>query len=493
MTRSLDPKKLALAIAAVIGLGAAASAYLPHATALPKDEQAAAAAPAPTITLPDFSVLVQDNADAVVNIAVEGKADAAAEGMPDLDALPEPFRRFFQQPSPRGEGEAPRAHGQGSGFIISPDGYIVTNHHVAGNADRITVKLNDKREYPAKLVGSDRQSDVALLKIQPDGKLPAVRIGDSASLKVGQWVFAIGAPFGLERTATQGIVSALGRSLPNDTYTPFIQTDVAVNPGNSGGPLFDTAGRVVGINSQIFSRSGGYMGLSFAIPINEAMRVVEQLKQRGFVERGWLGIQFQEVNQDLARSFGLDRPRGALVAQVTKGSPAEKAGIKTGDVIVAYGDKQIVDSRDLPPLVGATRPGEKRSVTVVRDGKERKLDVTLAKLDDKELKLSSVEPSGSEGTRLNVVVADLTPQQRQQLDVEGGVLVRQVGPGAAANAGVRNGDVLLQLDGKQIKNAEHLRELTAALKPGSNVPLLVKRGPAPLFLALQIPSAEERG
>ena len=241
----------------------------------------------------------------------------------------------------------------GSGFIISADGYVVTNHHVVAAAERITVKLSDKREFPAKLVGSDKQSDVALLKIEAQD-LPVVQVGNSDGLKVGQWVFAIGAPFGLERTATQGIVSALGRSLPNDSYVPFIQTDVAVNPGNSGGPLFDTAGNVVGINSQIFSRSGGYMGLSFAIPINVAMDVVAQLKEQGHVEHGWLGIQLQEVTQDLARSFGLDKPRGALIANVTTGSPADKAGLKTGDVIVAFGDKPIADSGDLPPAGRAT-------------------------------------------------------------------------------------------------------------------------------------------
>jgi serine protease Do len=491
MTVPFRFKTLALAIAAAIGIGAAATAYLPRATALPQEPATSATAPAPTITLPDFSVLVQDNADSVVHIMVEGKNDSAQPGGPDLDAIPEPFRRFIP-PMPRGDDNAPRARGQGSGFIISQDGYIISNNHVVGDAERIVVKLSDKREFTAKLVGGDKQSDVALIKIDAD-KLPAVKIGDSASLKVGQWVFAIGAPFGLERTATQGIVSALGRSLPNDTYTPFIQTDVAVNPGNSGGPLFDTAGRVVGINSQIFSRSGGYMGLSFAIPINEAMHVIAQLKEHGVVERGWLGVQFQDVNQDLARSFGLDKPRGALVAQVAKGSPAEQAGLKAGDVIVAYGDKPIIDSRDLPPLVGATHPGEARTLTVVREGQERKLEVTLGKLDSKEVKLSSNEPGALEGSRLNMAVSDLTAGQRKQLDVEHGVLVRQVGPGAAANAGVRPGDVLLQIDGKAVNNVEQFRELTAQLKPGASVPVLVKRGSSPLFLALQVPTSDKRG
>jgi serine protease Do len=438
------------------------------------------------LTVPDFTALVQQNADSVVNITVEGKGAGPMLGIPDLENIPEPFRRYFP-PMPRGDDEnAPRARGMGSGFVISADGYVVTNHHVVAGADRITVKLNDKREFNAKLVGSDKQSDVALLKIDATG-LPAVKIGDSSELKVGQWVFAIGAPFGLERTATQGIVSALGRSLPNDTYTPFIQTDVAVNPGNSGGPLFDTAGRVVGINSQIFSRSGGYMGLSFAIPIDVAMNVVGQLKEHGHVSRGWLGIQLQEVTQDLARSFGLQSPRGALVANVTPGSPADKAGVKTGDVIVAYADKPIADSSDLPPLVGATRPGESRTLTIVRNGKERKLDVTLGKLEDREVKLAAAGDAKGEGAALNVVVSDLSDAQRKQLGVEQGVLVRQVGPGLAADAGVRPGDVLLEINGKEVENAQQLSELTKQLPAGKSVPLLVKRGEFSMFLALRVP------
>jgi serine protease Do len=305
-------------------------------------------------------------------------------------------------------------------------------------------------------------------------------------------VFAIGAPFGLERTATQGIVSALGRSLPNDSYVPFIQTDVAVNPGNSGGPLFDTAGRVVGINSQIFSRSGGYMGLSFAIPINVAMDVVAQLKEHGFVEHGWLGIQLQEVTQDLAHSFGLESPRGALVANVTPGSPAERAGLQAGDVILTYGDKPVADSSDLPPLVGTTRPGESKPLTIVRAGKEHRLDVTLGKLEDRSVKLAGNGESGSKGGPLNLVVSDLTDAQRQQLGVEQGVLIRQVGPGAAADAGVRPGDVLLELNGQKVTNTQQLRELTRALPAGKSVPALVKRGEFSLFLALRMPE-ENRG
>jgi len=473
---------LASAAALAVVVGIAATAFQPNAAAVPEPAKSAAA---PTLTLPDFSVLVERNAGTVVNVTSEGQPAAEARG--SVPNLPFPFR-LPPGAQPFGD-EPPMQRGMGSGFVISPDGYIVTNHHVVGGAERITVKLSDKREFPAKLVGSDKQSDVALLKIDAQG-LPVVQVGDSDGLKVGQWVFAIGAPFGLERTATQGIVSALGRSLPNDSYVPFIQTDVAVNPGNSGGPLFDTAGNVVGINSQIFSRSGGYMGLSFAIPINVAKDVVAQLKETGRVEHGWLGIQLQEVTQDLARSFGLESPNGALVANVTPGSPADKAGLKTGDVIVAYGDKSIVDSSDLPPLVGATRPGATMPLTVMREGKQRKLDVKLGKLEDREVKLAANGDGSPQGGTLNVVVSDLTDAQRQQLGVEQGVLVRQVGPGAAADAGVQPGDVLLQIDGKRVDNAEQLRKLAADLPTGKSVAVLVKRGEFSMFLALRMPESK---
>ena len=481
MSASSKFATLASAVALAVAVGIAATAFQPHAAALPEPEAPAAA---PTLTLPDFSVLVERNADTVVNVNSEGKPAAQARG-----PVPNPPFPFRVPPGAQPFGdEPPMQRGMGSGFIISPDGYIVTNHHVVGDAERITVKLSDKREFPAKLVGSDKQSDVALLKIDAQG-LPAVQVGNSDGLKVGQWVFAIGAPFGLERTATQGIVSALGRSLPNDSYVPFIQTDVAVNPGNSGGPLFDTAGNVVGINSQIFSRSGGYMGLSFAIPINVAMDVVAQVKEHGYVEHGWLGIQLQEVTQDLARSFGLETPNGALVANVTPGSPADKAGLKTGDVIVAFGDKPIADSSDLPPLVGTSRPGTSVPLTVMRDGKQRKLDVELGKLEDREVKLAADGESTPQGGTLNVVVSDLTDAQRQQLGVEHGVLVREVGPGAAADAGVQPGDVLVQIDGKRVDSTEQLRTLAADLPKGKSVAVLVKRGEFSMFLALRLPES----
>jgi serine protease Do len=477
---------LASAAGLAVAVSIAATAFQQDASAAetprPHAQGPSVQGSASTITLPDFSLLVERNADTVVNVTSEGKAMAqgpgARPGAPFPFPVPPGARPFDDEP--------PLQRGMGSGFIISADGYIITNYHVVAGAERITVKLNDKREFQAKLVGSDRQSDVALLKIEGQG-LPVVQVGNSDALKVGQWVFAIGAPFGLERTATQGIVSALGRSLPNDSYVPFIQTDVAVNPGNSGGPLFDTSGNVVGINSQIFSRSGGYMGLSFAIPINVAMNVVAQLKEQGRVEHGWLGIQLQEVTQDLARSFGLEKPRGALIANVTPGSPADKAGLKTGDVIVAFGDKPLGDSGDLPPLVGTTRPNVTVPMTIVRGGKEQKLDVKLGKLEERELKLAGTDEANGQGAKLNVVVGNLTDAQRQQLGVEHGVVVRQVSPGVAADAGVQPGDVLLQIDGRTVDSAQQLRELTANLPAGKAVPMLVKRGEVSLFLALRMP------
>jgi len=482
-------KKLAVAVALVTGGAVLATGMLPPALA-------ADAAPPVRVemTVPDFSALVQQNAAAVVNVSVTGKSRPALawQGMPAPDGQNAPFPEFFKHfpmpPLPPG-GQSMPVQGLGSGFIISADGYIITNRHVVNGADKITVRLNDKREFPAKVIGSDAQSDIALLKI--DAKdLPTVTVGDAGSLKVGQWVFAIGAPFGLERTATKGIVSALGRSLPNDTYVPFIQTDVPINPGNSGGPLFDLTGKVVGINSQIFSRSGGYMGLSFAIPVDVAMDVVAQLKADGRVTRGWMGVTLQEVTQDLARSFNLEQPRGALVAEVGQNSPAAKAGLKAGDVIVAYAGKPINDSADLPPLVGSTKPGASKALTVVRDGKEREIAVTLGQLpdqDQRELALNDVPGDGS--PRLNVAVADLLPGQRGAGE---GVLVQQVGPGAAAEAGVRPGDILLSLNNQKIKDAAHLRQLVKELPRGKRIPLLVKRGDGSLYLALEIPAADKR-
>ncbi len=442
------------------------------------------------MTVPDFSALVEKNAAAVVNITVAGKERPTAtwRGMPDLDDRDNPFAPFFKNfpmpPLPPG-GQVQPLQGMGSGFIISSDGDLITNHHVVDGADQITVRLSDKREFPARVIGSDPHSDIALLKIDATN-LPTVTLGDPANLKVGQWVFAIGAPFGLERTATKGIVSALGRSLPNDTYVPFIQTDVPINPGNSGGPLFDLTGQVVGINSQIFSRSGGYMGLSFAIPADVAMDVVAQLKAEGHVTRGWLGVTLQEMTQDLARSFGLDQPRGALVSDVNADGPAARAGLKTGDVIVAYADNPIVDSADLPPLVGSTKPGATRNLTVIRDGKQREIAVTLGTLPARDQNELAMNPSPNDGSpRLNVVVADLPPGEQ-------GVRVQQVGPGIAADAGVQPGDILLSLNRQPIKNAAHLQRLVKELPVGQRVPLLVKRDGGSLYLALEVPAKDRQ-
>ncbi len=476
-------KKLAVAVALATGGAVLATGMLPPALALD-------AAPPVRVemTVPDFSALVQQNAAAVVNVSVTGQGRPALAGrglpFPDPDDENNPFGELFKHfPAPPQGGKGMPVQGLGSGFILSADGYIITNRHVVDGADKISVKLNDKREFPAKVIGSDAQSDIALLKI--DAKdLPTVTVGDAGSLKVGQWVFAIGAPFGLERTATKGIVSALGRSLPNDTYVPFIQTDVPINPGNSGGPLFDLTGRVVGINSQIFSRSGGYMGLSFAIPVEVAMDVVAQLKADGRVTRGWMGVTLQEVTQDLARSFNLEQPRGALVAEVGADSPAARAGLKAGDIIVAYAGKPVNDSADLPPLVGTTKPGASKALTVIRDGKEREIAVTLGQLPDKDPQQLALNNAPDDGSpRLNVAVADLPAGQH---DAGGGVLVQQVGPGAAAEAGVRPGDILLSLNNQKIKDAEHLRQLVKELPRGKRVPLLVKRDNGALYLAVEI-------
>ncbi len=476
-------KKLTLAVALATSGAVLAVGVLPPALATD------AASPVRVeMTVPDFSTLVQQNAAAVVNVTVTGKSTPAVawRGMPGMDDENHPFGEFFKHfPTPPG-GKGMPVQGLGSGFIISNDGYLITNHHVVDGAEKITVKLNDKREFPAKVVGSDPQSDIALLKIAATD-LPTVTLGDTDSLKVGQWVFAIGAPFGLERTATKGIVSALGRSLPSDAYVPFIQTDVPINPGNSGGPLFDLNGKVVGINSQIFSRSGGYMGLSFAIPANVAMDVVAQLKADGRVSRGWMGVTLQEVTQDLARSFNLEQPRGALVADVSADGPAAKAGLKTGDIIVAYAGKPVNDSADLPPLVGSTKPGANKTITVIRDGREREIAVTLGQLPDKnrnELALNNAPDDGS--PRLNIAVADLPTDPRGR--DEGGVQVQQVGPGVAAEAGVQPGDILLSLNNQMIKDAAHLRQLVKELPPGKRVPLLVKRDNGALYLALEMPA-----
>ena len=491
MAFSPTTKKITLALAAA-GL-VSASAFALHQAggetpaAAPAVATVAAAPAAPSAALPDLTGLVAQATPSVVQITVARKGgEQVARGLPDF---PEdgPLGEFFKR-LPRQAPDSAPAQGMGSGFILSADGYVVTNHHVVDGAEKVTVKLHDRRELPARVVGSDKQSDVAVLKIEASG-LPAVKLGNSDSLQVGQWVLAIGAPFGLERSATQGIVSALGRSLPDERYVPFIQTDVAVNPGNSGGPLFDLSGRVVGINSQIYSQTGGYMGLSFAIPVNTAMDVVNQIKAGGTVARGWLGLTVQPVTQDLAASFGATRPGGALVAQVTPGSPAAEAGIRVGDIVTGYAGKPVADSADLPPMVGATRPGQTVQLSVARDGKERTFEVKIAQLPGTDGKVRIGQAETGEGPRLNVAVAELTAEERRSLGVEGGVRVTDVGPGAARDAGVRQGDVLLQIDNRPVKDVAQLKEIVRGLPQGKTVPMLVKRGEGALFLALGVPAS----
>ncbi len=439
--------------------------------------------------LPDFVPLVQKNADAVVNISIERSAQAETlpnphewQDLPDGSPLKDWMKHFFDQPNGMPRSGTEPVHTLGSGFIISPDGYILTNAHVIDGAKEVTVKFNDRRELKAKVVGADKLSDVALIKVDARN-LPTVEIGDAKALKVGQWVVAIGSPFGFDHSASQGIVSALGRNLPDDTYVPFIQTDVPINPGNSGGPLIDLNGKVVGVNAQIYSRSGGYMGLAFTIPIDIAMNVVDQIKASGHVTRGWLGVSIQNMNQDLASSFGLGMPQGALVAEVLPDSPAAQAGIKSGDVILSYAGKPVESSNDLPPLVALSKPGETAQVEILRDGHKRDIAVTIARLaEEKASRLASGEPAPS---RLNLAVENLSAAERTQLGVDRGVRVTEVGPGPAESAGIEPGDIVLSLDNKDIHSADQMKQLVNSLPGGKPVPLLIKRNDGILFLAVR--------
>ena len=451
----------------------------------------AAAAPSGA---PDFREIVKKASPAVVNVRTTSTQEAGQSGdePPDLSAIPpelrDYFRHFFQVPP--GAQEIPRepAQGLGSGFIISPDGYILTNAHVVEHADEVMVRLADHRELPAEIVGEDARTDVALLKIGAS-ELPTLPVGDARNLEVGQWVVAIGSPFGLESTATAGIVSAVGRSLPGDTYVPFIQTDVAINPGNSGGPLLDTDGRVVGINSQIFSRTGGYMGLSFAVPIDLASHVASQLKDTGHVEHGWLGIQIQPVSQDLATAFGLDRPRGALVAGVTADSPADKAGIEAGDIVLGYDGRPIDQLGDLPALVGNTMPGHSAHLDVLRNGGKTEVVVEVGELDQSEVAQTEESSSDKVASALHMTVSNPTQTERHQLELpEGGVVVRSLEQGPAAQAGIREGDVIVSFNRTPVKDAEQFRTLVDSTTPGKPFALLLHRGEQILYVAVRVPS-----
>ncbi len=442
--------------------------------------------------LPDFRKLVTQNQAAIVNISstqAPGKQNPGRKpGAPESSAKENPysefFRRFFQE-RPELPGDR-QSNSLGSGFIISPDGFILTNAHVAQDADKMIIRLSDQRERPAKLVGVDELTDVAVLKIEGEN-LPTVKIGDSEALEVGEWVLAIGSPFGLEHTATQGIVSALGRNLPSGTYVPFIQSDVAVNPGSSGGPLFNLRGEVVGINSQIYSSTGGYMGLSFAIPIKLAMQVVEQLKATGEVTRGWLGVLLQPVNNDLAEAFKLDRPRGALVSQVLAESPAASAGFKPGDIILRYSGEPVEESSQLPRMIGVTPVGKTVAMSVLRNGEPLEIKATIARLEALEESPVSTMDEHSD-PHLNVTVADLSNEQRRLLGAEEqGVLVASLDEGPAANAGLYPDDIILQINHNVVKSASQFVELAKELPKGKAIPVWVRRENESLYLAVRLP------
>lgn len=433
---------------------------------------------------PEFTELVEKSSPAVVNIRTTRTSGSALDGMDEQD-VPEIFRRFFRDMPDRRQ---PRP-GAGSGFIIDSDGYILTNNHVVDGAEEIVVALSDRREREATIIGKDPLSDLALLKID-EKDLPTVRIGKSEDLKPGQWVVAIGSPFGFEHSVTAGIVSATGRSLPenNGNYVPFIQTDVAINPGNSGGPLLDLDGRVVGINSQIFTRSGGFMGLSFAIPIDVAMEVTEQLKDKGSVSRGWLGVLIQRVDRDLAESFGLDRPSGALVTQVFADSPAEEGGLREGDIIVSFNGRMIDLSSDLPHMVGRTRAETEAKLEIVRNGERQTLNVVIGKLDDDDLnRQRSPSTAASNGNRIGVDTEDLEDADKGRLGVDKGVVVTQTFSGPARDAGIQRGDVITDFDGEAISSVAQLDRLAEALPAGITVHVRVVRNKRPQYLALKIP------
>lgn len=446
--------------------------------------------------LPDFTQMVEAASPAVVNISTRQKVkrhavQANSQKLPDLQGLPPEIREFFERgmpQAPRDQGGRQReAQSLGSGFIISADGYVLTNNHVVTGADEIIVRLADRSELEATLIGGDPRTDVALLKIA--GKnLPTLKVGKSDDLKVGAWVLAIGSPFGFDHSATAGIVSAKGRSLPNENYVPFIQTDVAINPGNSGGPLFNLDGEVVGINSQIFTRSGGFMGLSFAIPIDVAMDVANQLRASGKVTRGWLGVVIQEVNKDLAESFGLEKPAGALVAQVLADGPAAKGGLQVGDVILSMNGQPIIMSADLPHLVGALKAGDKAELSVVREGDRKVLAMTVGALpeDDDALLASSALGSGVSSNRLGVSVVELTAEQKKALDLRGGVLVKEVLDGPAALMGLRPGDVITHLNNQAIGSSKTFAKVAKALPKDRSVSMRVLREGRASFITFKL-------
>lgn len=442
--------------------------------------------------LPEFTELVKAYGPTVVNISTTQKQLPLEQKLPDGMRIPEgtpfdDFRRHFfgeggrQWPQPRQEGSL------GSGFIISDDGYVLTNHHVVKNAGEIIVRLQDRRELEAKLIGSDERSDIALLKIEADD-LPVAKIGSEKDLKVGEWVLAIGSPFGFDHSVTAGIVSAKDRSLPGDPYVSFIQTDVAINPGNSGGPLFNLNGEVVGINSQIYSRTGGFMGLSFAIPMSIAMNVVKQLRTQGEVTRGWLGVQVQDVTRELAESFGMRRPHGALVARVLSDSPAEVAGFRVGDVIVKFNDHNVETSSGLPPLVGMTPIDESVRVVVIRKKRQVFLTVRIGKLSAEAKRQAKPDKTSAVLIKLlgiRVATATNDGSGRQPSSIPG-VLVLSVTQGPAMVAGIQKGDVILRVQNEDIRNVSDFSRVMESLPSGKSIAVLVQRRGSPVFLAIKL-------
>lgn len=449
--------------------------------------------PASFAQLPDFTELVERNADSVVNVTAQKSSPAADDpSAMDPNDVPELFRRFFGPgfPDAQPRGPAPERISGGSGFIISTDGYVLTNHHVVADADEVTIRLKDRSEYTAKVIGSDPQSDIALLKVAAKG-LHAATLGSSAALKPGQWVVAIGSPYGLDYSVTAGIVSAVGRSLANDQrYVPFIQSDVAINRGNSGGPLFNLAGEVVGINSQIFSNTGGSIGLSFSIPIDVAKNVVEQLRTKGKVSRGVIGVTIQSIDRARAEALGMERPVGALINGINKGSAGERAGLKVGDVITAFNGLAIMDSADLPPLVGATPPGQTATLGVFREGKTLNLPIVIGELQEGDGRTpGAADPpptAPGNGAALGMHVRPLREDERQQLELDGGgVVVERVTGTAALRAGLQKGDIILMVGRQRVADVAGFTSAAKAVKPGQPVMLLVRRGSISTFIAIR--------
>lgn len=436
--------------------------------------------------LPDFTALVEKYGSTVVNVSTTQTVQTS-QGIPVIPGLPEgdPLAEFFRRfgaPMPQEQ----ETHSLGSGFIISTDGYILTNAHVVDSADKITVKLTDQREYKAKVIGADRRTDVALIKIEATG-LPKINQGDPASLKVGEWVLAIGSPFGFDNSVTAGIVSGKGRSLQQENFVPFIQTDVAINPGNSGGPLFNMKGEVIGINSQIYSRSGGYMGLSFAIPIDVAMEVANQLRSSGKVTRGRMGVIIQDVTKALAESFGMHGNAGALISSVEKGGPADKAGIEPSDIILKFDNKVINTSRDLPRIVAGTRPGSKVTVQLWRKGATKEVMLVVGEMpsDGRNVRSSRSESAGEQVARLGLVLTELNDEQKKQLDIESGLIIEEV-KSSSARAELQRGDILLAINNAPVDTIEQVNNILKPIAKGKNVALWVRRGDSKSFVPIKL-------